>query len=360
MKRIILFVSLISFGLIFSEKAEAQGCATPTDGEGVQVFGYIQPEVTTFFKEETESYFRFRRARIGVMGVIPYDFSYYVLLETSQFMNPNQTGPFLLDAFVSYTRFDYFKISLGSFKYRFGNELSQPCNGLYTINRAYAIDAMTGGIGGGNRDLGVMFLGGDNSKLFQYYASLTNGYGVYETAKNDLTKALALTGRVVLQPIDGLYLGASYRYLHLPNDDVTITKKDTRTRFGFDAEYTIRGIKFFGEYIDGEDEGSVMSGGGCGGDAPSVVPGSQKSDGFYGMLLYRWRNFEPVYKFEMYERSKLENEVVTGSESDMWQTFGLNFYPNDWTRLQLNYIYKTEDPREIKNDCLLFQVQVNF
>ena len=62
----------------------------------------------------------------------------------------------------------------------------------------------------------------------------------------------------------------------------------------------------------------------------------------------------------MYERSKLENEVVTGSESDMWQTFGLNFYPNDWTRLQLNYIYKTEDPKEIKNDCLLFQVQVNF
>ena len=294
------------------------------------------------------------------MGIIPYDFTYYVLLETSQFMNPNQTGPFLLDAFVSYTRFDYFKISLGSFKYRFGNELSQPCNGLYTINRAYAIDAMTGGIGGGNRDLGLMILGGDKSKLIQYYASLTNGYGVYDTQNNNLREALALTGRVVVQPIEGLYLGGSYRYMHLPNEDPAVTEKDTRNRWGFDAEYNIRDFKLFAEYIDGEDNGSVMSGGGCGGDAPSVVPGSQLSDGFYGMALYRWRNFEPVYKFEMYERSKVENEVITDEESDIWQTFGLNYYPNDWTRIQVNYIYKTEDPLEMKNDCLLVQLQVNF
>ena len=107
MKRIILIVSLVAFVLTFSKDVQAQGCATPSDGEGVQVFGYIQPEVRTFFYDEPEAYFAFRRARIGVMGQIPYDFSYYVLLETSQFMNPNQTGPFLLDAFISYTRFDY-------------------------------------------------------------------------------------------------------------------------------------------------------------------------------------------------------------------------------------------------------------
>ncbi len=70
------------------------------------------------------------------MGNIPYDFSYYVLLETSQFMNPNQNGPFLLDAFVSYNRYQYLKVALGSFKYQFGRELPMPCHGLYTINRS--------------------------------------------------------------------------------------------------------------------------------------------------------------------------------------------------------------------------------
>lgn len=359
MKRIILIVSLVAFGLVFAQNVKGQGCATPSDGEGVQVFGYIQPEIRTFMYEDPEMYFAFRRARIGVMGVIPYDFSYYVLLETSQFMNPNQTGPFLLDAFISYTRFDYFKISLGSFKYRFGNELSQPCNGLYTINRAYAIDEMTGGIGGGNRDLGIMFLGGDNTKFFQYYASLTNGYGVFNIEDNNLAEAFAVTGRAVIQPVDGLYLGGSVRYLEMPNEDPTVEEKDTRTRWGVDAEYTFNDFRIFAEYIDGEDNGSVMSGGGCGG-APELVPGSQKADGFYGMAMYRWRNLEPVYKFETYNRDRIENEQVTEEKADIWQTFGLNFYPNDWTRLQLNYIYKTEDPTEIKNDCLLFQIQVNF
>ena len=359
MKRIIVLVSLVALGLTFSKNAQAQGCATPTDGEGVQVFGYIQPEVRTFFYEDTEAYFAFRRARIGVMGTIPYDFSYYVLLETSQFMNPNQTGPFLLDAFISYTRFDYFKVSLGSFKYRLGNELSQPCNGLYTINRSYFVDELTGGIGGGNRDLGIMFLGGDNTKKIQYYVSLTNGYGVYEVDNNNLLNAYAVTGRVVVQPLEGLYLGGSYRWSELPNADETIEQNDTRQRFGFDVEYSYNGFKIFGEYLDGEDIGSVMSGGGCGGD-PVVVPGSRKSDGFFGMALYRWRNFEPVYKFENYAKTDIQEGVADTDSRDIWQTFGLNFYPNDWTRLQLNYIYKTEDPTEKRNDCLLLQVQVNF
>ena len=89
MKRIVIIVSLVAFGLVFTQEVNAQGCATPTDGEGVQVFGYIQPEIRTFMYEDPETYFAFRRARIGVMGTIPYDFTYYVLLETSQFMNPN-------------------------------------------------------------------------------------------------------------------------------------------------------------------------------------------------------------------------------------------------------------------------------
>lgn len=360
MKRILLLISLAAIGFIFTNRAQAQGCDTPTEGEGVQVFGYIQPEINNFFYDEPESYFRFRRARLGVMGNIPYDFTYYVLVETSQFMNPSgQTGAFLLDAFVSYTRFNYFKVSLGSFKYRFGNELSQPCNALYTINRSFAVDELTGGIRGGNRDLGLMILGGDKTKFMQYYVSLTNGYGVHEVEKNNLTEAFALTGRVILQPIDGLYIGGSYRYSAMPNDDPTITTKDTRVRFGVDAEYSIGNLKLFGEYINGDDEGSVMSGGGCGGD-PVVLPGSRKADGFYGMALYRWRNFEPVYKLESYNRSDLQEGSPAVDNSDMWQTFGLNYYPNDWTRLQVNYIYKTEDPKEITNDCLLIQVQVKF
>jgi phosphate-selective porin len=205
-----------------------------------------------------------------------------------------------------------------------------------------------------------MFLGGDKTTKLQYYVSLTNGYGVFETENNNLFDAYALTGRAVYQPIDGLMLGASYRYMENPNADPAVTTEDTKSRFGFDAQYSFRDFTVIGEYINGTDEGSYLEGGGCGGD-PVTKIGYQDAVGYYGTLVYRWRNFEPVYKFEAYDTKKgEEGATITTDNVDMWQTFGLNYYPNDWTRLQVNYIYKTEDPAEIDNDCLLVQLQVKF
>jgi hypothetical protein len=206
-----------------------------------------------------------------------------------------------------------------------------------------------------------MFLGGNKASLFQYFVSLTNGYGVLETgAKNNLMDNYMVNGRVIVQPITGLYLGASARYSeNLPEAD-GVTANDTKIRYGVDAKYSFRNFTIWGEYINGQDEGSYMEGGGCGSD-PVTKVGFQDADGFYGMLIYRWNNFEPVYKFEGYSTKKGEEGISgTTDNSSFCHTVGLNYYPNDWTRIQVNYIYATEDPREIKNDALLIQLQVKF
>lgn len=360
MKRIFIIVSLIVLGLFLTNVAFSQGCDTPTSDEGVQVFGYIQPEFDVHFGEETSAAFQFRRMRVGVMGNIPYDFSYYVLLETSPFLNPNQTGSFLLDAFVSYNRFNYFKVAVGSFKYRFGRELSMACNSLYTIRRSKVVDELTGGIGGGNRDIGIMFLGGGKEDLINYYVSLTDGYGVLNVTDNDLFKGYNLTGRLTFNPIEGLSIGASGRYSINPPATADVTDDDSKMRWGVDAQYSFKNFTIFGEYIDGEDEGSYTEGGGCDGN-PVTKTGIQNADGFYVMALYRYNKFEPVYKFEGYNTSKGEvGSDITTDANSYCHTFGLNIYPNDWTRIQLNYIYSTEDPAEIKNDALLMQIQVKF
>ena len=43
-------------------------------------------------------------------------------------------------------------------------------------------------------------------------------------------------------------------------------------------------------------------------------------------------------------------------------TFGFNYFFNEWTRLQVNYLYKAEESAnsEIANDALLVQLQVVF
>ena len=89
--------------------------------------------------------------------------------------------------------------------------------------------------------------------------------------------------------------------------------------------------------------------------------GTNNSDGFMLMAIFRTNsNFEPVYKIESFNTAKSEGDAIPVDDSSICQTFGLNYYPNDWTRLQLNYIDKAESPTEINNDDLLLQLQVRF
>ncbi|MCK5703584.1 MAG: hypothetical protein KAI29_20645, partial [Cyclobacteriaceae bacterium] len=269
--------------------------------------------------------------------------------------------PFLMDAFVSYNRFKNMRIALGSFKYQFGRELSMPCHGLYTINRSKMVDELTANLNGGNRDIGLMLLGGSDTTFFTYSASITNGTGMFQT-DNNLLDTYSLNGRVTIQPLKGLYFGASARTTQSPPEAEGVEDDDTKLRYGFDAQYSFKNFTLLGEYIHGKDEGSYTEGGGCGGDAVTKT-GTNNANGFYVMAVYRTNsNFEPVYKIESYETIKSDGgDVPTNvEESSICQTFGLNYYPNDWTRLQLNYIYRAELPKEINNDMLLLQLQVRF
>lgn len=361
MRKLVLVLTLSV--LVLPNLVKGQGCAAPSSDEGVTIWGYLQPEMNVHFEDDTRAAFNFRRMRIGAMGNIPYDFGYYVLLETSQFLNPENNSPFLLDAFVSYNRFNFARIAVGSFKYPFGLELTTPCHALYTIRRSKIVGEMTAdNMAIGNRDIGMMILGGSDTTLFTYQVALTNGYGITNVNPN-LLDSYTLTGRVTVQPVQGLKVGASVRTGQSPAQDVTVEDPDTKMRLGFDVNWKFRNLVLMGEFIDGEDVGSYTTGGGC--DGPGeMVTGEKVTSGWYAMGAYRFaNNFEPVYKLENYNSSKSDGSDTSSpaaEETSMCQTFGLNYYPNDWTRLQLNYTYSAETPNEVKNDALLIQLQVRF
>ena len=86
-----------------------------------------------------------------------------------------------------------------------------------------------------------------------------------------------------------------------------------------------------------------------------VHEGSINRGGFWAQALYMtpW-NIQPVVKYESYDpNTDLDNDV------DNVITFGFNYFFNDWTRLQLNYLYKSEEIEE-SNDEFLIQLQVKF
>ena len=71
------------------------------------------------------------------------------------------------------------------------------------------------------------------------------------------------------------------------------------------------------------------------------------------MYMTPWK-LQPIIKYQTYEPNLTGNLDVASII-----TFGLNIFPNDWTRLQFNYLYSTEQ-LEIRNDAVFIQLQVEF
>ena len=380
MRKILLLT--VAFIFSFSFFSKGQGCAEPAS-DGVNVFGYIQPEWNFNFTKDAEnnientSGFYMRRARLGVMGKIPYDFSYYALAEFSPFISKAGEGGFayMLDFFVTYDRFGpYFKVSLGQFKSPFGLELTTPCFALHTIYRSTVVATLAQPF----RDIGLMFSGGTgdvqifglkNPGLIKYTLAITNGTGLNKL-DNNLSKDI--TARLVLAPWEFVSVGGSYRtgkqlFEEDKDDDGQIDISETvdRDRWGVDVQFDFFNFLVQGEYIHGYSGGYVPKDGGCGGTV--WVPGDAKSDGYWAMILYNieaW-NLQPVLKYETYDPDMSKPDTDPDNYRRSTITFGLNYFPNDWTRVQINYRYNTESSsssdisqyNEYPNDGLIVQIQ---
>jgi len=348
----------------------AQGCADAGDDEGIKVFGFIQPQyeyqflgdsVQKFMRGmDSESSFYFNRARLGVVGNIPYDFAYYFVAEFS----PTHKGPYVLDAFVTYKRWaPYVNISMGQFKTPFGLELQTACNGLYTVDRSRVVNELASPF----RDFGVMIFGGtgdkklfglENENIFKWQLALTNGTGlnVYDSNSDK-----DFTGRLVFQPVEGIGIGGSYKYGRYAPIQAGMVD-DTRSRWGVELSVNTFNFLLQGEYISGIDKGSSLIGGGCG-STPTIVKGDFNKSGYWAALMYTFNDrFAPIVKYQYYnvhtELQGVEDQTLTE------MIFGFNYYFNDWTRFQLNYVitddsYLSNDKGYNKN-YLVVQAQIKF
>jgi hypothetical protein len=366
MKRNVFVIAVLLQVLLF-QNLLSQGCmeSTSESGKGISVMGYIQPQAEyTFLGNDIrgesldEMGFYLHLARIGLIGHIPHDFSFNAMVE----LTPSIDGPFLLTAFISYNRWaPYAKITIGQFKVPFGLELSTGCHKLHTVNRSEVV----GQLAGPWRDMGIMVAGGTGGKslfgsktenFFGYSLALTNGTGV-NTFDNNRKKDFI--GRLTFHPFEFITLGASYRTGKHPTE-IEDSDDDHRSRFGVDLELKYKDFTIQGEFIDGSDKGSYTTGGGCH-EPLKVIQGSVARNGFFiqGMYMTKW-DLQPVIKWDLYDPNTSEELGLNDQQSVI--TYGLNYFFNERTRLQINYLYKAEENAlvEVPNDALLVQLQVTF
>jgi len=363
-KQVTYIISILFLFTFTSASLFSQGCEDGGDEEGVQVKGYIQPQYSYFMngkdsdgKSLDENSFNFNRARFGLVGSIPYDISYYFFVEVSPFKGT--TSPAyaqLLDAFVTYTRFGkYAKISIGQFKAPISLEQNTPCHGLTTIYRSDVV----GQLAGPQRDIGLMILGGNDTTLLRYSVAVMNGVGkgVYDdnTGKD-------IVGRLLIHPFEPLVFGGSFRAGQRNPTDLNERQNDI-LRIAGELKFEMNNFVLQGEYIYGQDKlysaARVPIYGGCGGIVgfQTKQAGTYTKGGYWVMASYKtsW-NLEPVVKYDTYDPDfNLDNDWYSNF------TVGFNYFLNDWTRIQLNYIKKMEAPAiEVDNDIIVFQIQAKF
>jgi len=345
------FILTLSFNTTF-----AQGCEddlpVTNDGSGVPktssmtFFGYIQPQFSAHFTEPASNTFQFKRARFGVRGRASRSFSYYFSIEASDFLASDK-NMYLLDAFVTYDKHKWVKASVGSFKQPFSLENITACYGLMTIDRSTVVNQIVAP----QRDYGLMLLGGDKSTKVQYRVALMNGYGIGEK-DNNIKKDII--SHLSYQPWDFLEIGASFRYGYPNADNGTPWDENDRTTYGFEFLAKYEGFALQGEYIHDEGAYNLAVGGGCGSEP---VPLGEQRQGAYLMLSYMTKaKLQPVLKWEYFDA---DTDIKYIGYEDMI-TYGVNYFFNDMTRLQVNYQQRMENGMTIKNDALLLQMQIKW
>jgi|GEM_PF-173137 len=359
-----LITLLLGIMLLSPSLVNAQGCMEPASDQGASVIGFIQPQYEAFLNgvnangnaimlngKETPNYnsFSFNRARLGVTGNIPYDISYYVMAEFSDFKG----GPYLLDAFVTYTRLGpWAKFSLGQFKAPVSLELQNACHKLHTVYRSLVVQQLVAPW----RDMGFMVSGGvslknygglTDHKFFSYQLAIMNGTGI-NTWDNNNAKDIA--GRLIFSVWDGIDVGGSFRMgAQKPYDANVNDGKGEKVTLGGELSVDYFNFLLQAEYLYGYGKNLAgVAAAGCGGGEIPPIKGELERNGYYAMLLYKtpWA-LEPVVKYEFFNPDakhtgydRLPSETTEKVSS--W-TFGLNYFINDWSRVQVNYIIHNDD-----------------
>jgi phosphate-selective porin len=332
-------------------------------GRLLKLSGYIQTRFQYYQQAGKNDEFDVRRARLDFQGDFSTQWGYRLLIDFVGASAANGTAPTggalisptALDAFISYKPFDFLKITAGQFVVPFSQENLTQDRNLETIDRSQVVSALVArkgdasnglvdSIGNQNgRDIGIQANGSlihvRSAYLIDYSVALLDGAGI-NTLDNNQSKDIA--ARLVFHPLKGFDFGGSY-YNGFDRFTSSPTKNQERVRWGLEAAWYLNQLTLRGEFIKGLD-----------GNSNPI-----EHEGWYGQASYFFwpRHLQGVFRYDAYNADVNLNKGA--SDLSTYYVFGLNYFFNVWTKLQVNYSLRTETPA-VHNDVFNVQLQLGF
>ena len=322
----------------------------------------------------------------------------------------------LRDAWVAFTPHPAFNLELGQFKVPFSYEELMSKLYIDFVERAAVVTSTVNP----SRDIGLMAYGQFANKLIQYQFAAMNGAGQNQSDNNS---AKDFVGRVVITPfvsagpslLRDLNMGGAITYGHEPRQStkqadgtLVYTKNSisgiTETSFTFYPAVARHGDRYRGgahiawlhgpyslssEYIATREERNGLAK--DGGNLPALdtegayVGGTwlltSEAKPFNARVRAQhplislsdvgWGAWEAALRYEYYKLSHGPDAADADSVTNRYDAVvaGANWYPNEFTRFSLNYIYGTFDqtgnggapnPNKHSNNSVLGRMQLEF
>ncbi|MEG0011640.1 MAG: porin [Muribaculaceae bacterium] len=275
--------------------------------------------------DDNSSNFFVKNARIDVNGTFLKKFDYRLCVD---FVNPK-----ILEARIRYNLFNELRFCIGQFKIPFslGNtysHIAEECISYpLVLSRLVGYDDVSGMKASG-RDIGASIYGGffktrKGFNMIEYAVGVFNGNGMN---LNDNNKSKDLSGRLTLQPAEGLKISGSYYWGEYGVD------YSKRTRYCVGASYNGRYVNARGEYIAG-------------------TTGTINSDGCYVMIEGKiTAKLKPVFRYDLFT----EDKAIGLNQSNY--TAGISYRPFKYLRIQCNYVRQTYS--EINPSSNIYQLML--
>lgn len=340
------------------------------------------PEDTPFTKDDHNTNFEVRRARVDLSGSVGKIYNGKVSLELGS------GNAKLKDAYINYKFFDPVHIQVGQFNVPFGNEATGSSMAQEFVEDSSIANTINAG-----RDRGILVRGNAFDGIFTYDAGIINGSGENVAENNESMDFVMRT--VVGSPPDSesffqYWLGFSFTsgsQKASDDDSIKLTtetvggttlfranlpadEKYSRTRYGFDATTLIGTGMLKFEYLFADfdfTQSATISGGSV--MASIFLTGEQRAvkksffihqtvespfdwgaGGFGALELairYSWFNVDSAF---FTANGLLDGwEAVSASkytDSGYALTTGVNWYPEERVRVMFNWVNAFADMPE--------------
>lgn len=355
--------------------ARAQENKLPSWLSNVKLSGYGMLQYQYSGQEGSESNsFNLRIARVSLDGRIVNDFYWKAQIQFNGNTSTLGSSPRVVDLFVEWQKYSYFKVKLGQFKNPFTYE--NPMNPIDQGFMAYSQNVQklagfsdrAGGHASNGRDIGVQlqgdFLKNSNGRnLLHYQIGVFNGQGINV---KDVDNQKNIIGGVWVMPVAGMRLGAfgwegSYARKGTWNEGQNSgVRKLPQHRYALSAEYLIDDWTFRSEYIHSTGEAFAKSLNNTD-DATStnceLGSNGNKAQGVYALVI------APIIKKKFHAKARYDMYQPTGDTSKMKTFYEIGLDYNFSKNLTLSGEYALVNDRSLvedKQNYSMLDVELSF